>query len=200
MIDVWANAESSDLASLDNIYLQPPVIELNQKEQKKLRQRQRVLKKYTVNLQQRHVVVFRVNATQDQIWETITSYQSYPDWVKGVEYTNVYQQNENNYYVEFHLAHWLLGEFQYSVQHYLSADSWMKWQLDESKQSDFSFSVGFWQVVAAQDEPGMHDVFYSADLKFKKPKSQFTRKKVIRAGLKYTSIWVTREAEKKAAR
>lgn len=192
---LYAEPTSSTTAT-NFVYIPPPTIDLNQAEQNLLRRGKRVIKDYQDNLKTHKVVIFRVTASKQQIWQVITNYDSYPQWVKGVKYTNVYNQDAQNYYVEFVVGHWLLGKFNYFVWHYLADDSWMKWQLDKTKNSDFSISTGFWQVIEAPDEPGKHDVYYSADLTFKPPKSASIRRKAIHAGLKRTSIWVKREAEK----
>jgi len=72
----------------------------------------------------------------------------------------------------------------------------MKWKLDRTKAADFSLSIGYWQVIEAVNEPGKHDVFYSADFHFTEPRSEYIRKKGIKAGLKQASVWLPREAQK----
>lgn len=181
------------------IHIPPPIIDLTQKDRKHLRQGQRLLKTYQFKGEEKQLVVFRVRASQEQIWQTITNYQNYPEWVKGVKQTDVYKQDDENIYVDFEIGHWLLGKFRYSVRHFISEFSWIKWQLDESRYSDFALSEGYWRVVEANDETNSCDVFYSADVRFKKAKSESMRNRVIRAGLKQTSVWVTREAEKLSA-
>jgi|GEM_PF-4103830 len=184
------------IAQADNLYSDPPDVELTQSDLKKLHQRQRVFKQYQLDQKTREVVIFRVAASEQKIWETILNYAAYPEWVKGVKHTHVYKSDEKNYYVEFLIGHWLLGEFAYSVHHYLSDDSWMKWKMDESKPSDFLFTNGFWKVRPAKNEANAYNVFYSADLEFKPAKSAYTTRKVIKAGLKQTSVWLRREAER----
>lgn len=179
-----------------DIHQPPPLISLNKTDLNSLQNRRPVLKKYSLENNTQQFIVFRVSASAEKIWQTIVNFESYPEWVKGVEETKVYKQDQHNYYVAFVISHWLLGSYRYSVRHYFSDNGWMKWQLDQSKSSDFSRSRGFWQVIPVADESGAHDVFYSADLHFKKPKAKWLRTKIIKAGLKQASLWVKREAEK----
>ena len=177
------------------VYIPPPKIELDAEDQATLNTNQRIFKEFQINDKKQKAVIFRVNASRAHIWQIITNYESYPQWARGVKHTHIYQQDSQNYYVEFTIGHWLLGKFKYNVWHYHPNDSWMKWQLDKNKESDFSVSTGFWQIVKVENTSATYDVYYSVDLEFKKPKSKSIREKAINAGLKRTSIWVKREAE-----
>ena len=184
---------TDDLTSY--LYLPPPKVTLTYEDERQLEKGQYILKELSVKHEPTHFIIFRVQASEQDIWETITNYRAYPDWIKNVKKSDVYQNGDSHYYVEFVLSHWLLGKYTYFVKHYLSDNSWMKWTLDPSKQSDFSLSVGYWHVLPVKQDPNAFDVVYSADLRFQKAKSIFTRDRVIKAGLKQASVWVRREAE-----
>lgn len=177
------------------IFQPPPTILLTKSDQALLQQARPVFKQFASDQDSQQVIVFRVSAPAKNIWQTITAYESYPRWVKGVDKIHIYKQDQNNYFVDFVISHWLLGTYKYSVWHYLSNDGWMKWQLDQNKPSDFSRSQGFWRVAPVAHEFGANDVYYSADLRFNPPKSNWLRRKIIKAGLKQASLWVKREAE-----
>ena len=185
-----------DSSQPTEIYQPPPIILLDQANLNSLQHQRAVLKKYLIGDNTQQAIVFRVSASAKNIWSVITNFKSYPTWIKEVKQTNIYRQDRNNYYVDFVISHWLLGKYRYSVWHYLSDNGWMRWQLDHSKTSDFAWSKGFWKVVAVPNETDTYDVYYSADLQFKKPRSQWLRRKIIRAGLKQASLWVKHEAEK----
>ena len=178
------------------LYIPPPTIELSINELNRLKKGKRIYKDVADKNKTEQVVVFRIDASKEKIWHTILSYNSYPDWIKNVDHTQIYRQKDQHYYVDFLVGHWLLGKFRYSVVHYLSNDSWMKWQLDDKKSADFTLSIGYWKIIEAANEPGKHDVFYSANFQFKEPRSEYIRKKGIKAGLKQASIWLPREAQK----
>lgn len=180
----------------NNLYTPPPTVVLDRSDNKRLKNGKRVYKQVSYQDDTLPVVIFRVEASKDKIWQTILNYEAYPDWIKNVDHAQIYRKKDQHYYVNFLVDHWLIGKIHYSVKHYLSKDNWMKWDLDATRTSDFSLSTGFWQVIKAENEEGKFDVFYSADFQFKEPRSEFIRKKAIKAGLKQASIWLPREAEK----
>lgn len=191
----YAN-EDFQQPSTNYLYTPPPNINLNKDELNQLQKGNRIYKQVNANGQPRQAVVFRIDASKQKIWKTILNYSAYPEWIKNVDHAQIYRQDDHHYYVNFLIGHWYLGKFHYSVKHYLSDDSWMKWQLDKDRHSDFSLSIGYWQVIKAANDEGKHDVVYSADIQFREPRSEFIRKRSIKAGLKQASIWLPREAEK----
>jgi hypothetical protein len=180
-----------------DLYTPPPKVELDNSDYKRLQHGKRVYKQVSYQDYTLPVIVFRVGASKDKIWQTILNYHAYPDWIKNVDHAQIYRKEDEHYYVNFLVGHWLIGKIHYSVKHYLSKDNWMKWELDPGRTSDFSYSTGYWQVIEADDEVGKFDVFYAADFQFKEARSEFIRNKAIKAGLKQASIWLPREAEKK---
>ncbi|MEM8844297.1 MAG: hypothetical protein AAGB35_04560 [Pseudomonadota bacterium] len=199
LLFIGSNSVLADQILIDDLssylYLPPPKVTLTADDEYKLEKGHYILKEISVKHEPTHLIIFRVQASKQDIWKTITNYPAYPNYIKNVKKTNVYQHGDNHYYVEFGLSHWLLGKYTYFVKHYLSDDSWMKWTLDPSKQSDFSLSLGYWQVLPVKQNLNSFDIVYSADLRFQQAKSAFTRNRVIKAGLKQTSFWVRREAE-----
>lgn len=178
------------------LYTPPPKVTLDSNDKKRLEKGKRVYKQVSHQGNTLPVVIFRVNASKNKIWQTILNYDAYPDWIKNVDHAQIYRQKDQYYYVNFLIGHWLLGKFHYSVKHYLSEDNWMKWELDSTRSSDFSLSTGYWQVIEAVNDVGKNDVIYSADFQFKETRKEFIRKNAIKAGLKQASIWLPREAEK----
>lgn len=200
LLSILASVTNADNAFIklptNYLYVPPPTIELSEKERKRLKKGKRIYKQVTEKDQTQQVVIFRVDASKDKIWQTILNYSSYPDWIKNVDHTQLYREEDQHYYVDFLVGHWLLGKFRYSVVHYLSNDSWMKWRLDDKKPADFTLSIGYWKVIEASNDTGKHDVYYSANFQFREPRPEYIRKKGIKAGLKQASIWLPREAQK----
>lgn len=180
----------------NDLYTSPPVISLDSNDNKRLKKGKPLYKQIVHKGHTQNIVVFRIDASKEKIWQTILNYSAYSDWIKNVDHAQIYRQEDRHYYVNFLISHWLLGTFHYSIKHYLSEHNWMKWQLDKARTSDFSLSIGYWQVIEAENEAGKNDVFYSADFQFREPRTEFIRKKAIKAGLKQASIWLPREAEK----
>lgn len=193
---IAANEANHTHASASYLISPPPVVKLDDKDHARLKKGKRIYKSVRLQGLDQTVVVFRVNASKNKIWQTILDYPSYPDWIKDMDHAQIYRQEDQYYYVNFLIGHWLLGKFHYSVKHYLSGNGWMKWHLNDSRTSDFSFATGFWRVMSAVNENDKNDVFYAANFKFKEHKSEFIRKRALKAGLKETSIWLPREAEK----
>jgi len=171
----------------------PPEIDLNQKEKEVLNSNKSIFKTITTDNGEQTVIVFKVNATSETIWSVIKDYPQYKSWIKSVKESEIYKVEENNIFVKFKIKHWVLGKYQYFINHTFSKQgNWATWTLDKNQQSDFLSSVGFWRVYEIEDQSY---VAYSANILFKKKKSNFTRTRAIKSSLKRASNWVKIQSE-----
>ncbi len=171
----------------------PPEIDLNHEEEKVLNSNKSIFKTITTDNGKQAVIVFKVNAKPETIWSVIKNYPQYKSWIKSVKESEIYKLEENNIYVKFKIKHWLLGKYQYFINHTFSKQgNWATWTLDQNQQSDFLSSVGFWRVYEIEDQSY---VAYSANILFKKKKSTFTRTRAIKSSLKQASKWVKIHSE-----
>ena len=97
----------------------------------------------------------------DKFFQAIIDYQSYPEFVSGVDKVKVLKQAENQAEVEYSLN--LIKEFKYVLnleQEYPHKVSW------DLKSGDlFKSNSGEWKLVKLED--GKTEVTYSIDVDFK---------------------------------
>lgn len=176
----------------------PPEINISTADNESLQLGKLIYKSFDTPNGKQLAVVFKVNASPIEVWNTVKSYSNYPTWVKNVKEAEIYKQEDEEIYVRFILKHWYLGKYQYYVKHHFSKanQNWATWELDDEYESDFSSSIGFWRVYPVNNESSQSYVTYSADILFKNKKSEFVRARAIKSSLKQASRWVKKQSEK----
>lgn len=180
----------------------PPKAQFSATEITSLNSNKQIYKTLITQNGEQTVIVFLVNAPEQDVWETIKNYPKYKNWIKQVKQSTIYKNEDSKIYVKFKISHWLLGKYQYYIQHHFAwpQESWATWALDESYDSDFLSSIGFWRTYPVTQTTGHETeqtyVVYSANLLLKKRKSKIIRNRAIKSSLKQASAWVKKYTEK----
>ncbi len=144
----------------------------------------------------RGVAVFQVKAPPQVVWQTISSFHMYPQWIDEVEVCEVYKKAGNAIFVRFVLKSMGVS-VEYFIEHdYRPASTWGTWTLDYGRESDLSDSVGSWLVTEVS--PGVSQVEYSVDLKVSGWVPGFIRKIIVDNGLEDATQWLKVQAEQRA--
>jgi hypothetical protein len=145
----------------------------------------------------RSTAVFKVKAPSQAIWNLISNFEKYPEWIGGkLESTNVYHRDGDRIFVEFTLnLGWPIGRYTYYVEHNypMGRRGWATWKLDYSRLSDFDDNVGFWRVRDIANGESL--VTYSVDLRISNKVPDFVKNMIVNNGLKEATQWVKRVAE-----
>lgn len=175
----------------------PPEIVLDQGDEQLLEKGGAVSKQLNIPQGKRGVIVIRVNAPAEVIWPVISDFDSYPEWIKSMQTTEIYRREDNHIFVKFVAKHWLAGRVTWYVDHdYPRGDrDWGTWKLDYSYRSDLDDSVGFWRVKPVTGQAEKSDVIYSADLRLKGWVPAFVESAIIKKELKAATQWVKEQSE-----
>ena len=136
-----------------------------------------------------------IDATADNVWETILSYNRYDDWVSNVDSCRVYKKEQNTVYVETLSS---LGFMKFGVytKNTLHLDKgYMTWTLDYDKNSDLNDSVGYWRVEQISNTPPVTVVEYHSKVKVGNMPA-FVEKFLRNDALLKGTSWVKKQAEK----
>ncbi len=178
-------------------FSEPPEIHFTEQELRALKNNKTVYKTlHTQNGTQR-AIAFAVHAAPQKIWTTIKNFTEYKNWIQEVKESTIYKTKDKHIFVRFRIEHWLLGKYQYFINHTFTwpQDNWATWTLDESRESDFLSSIGFWRVYPSETDTAHSYVVYSANLEFKKRKLKLVRNQTIKSSLKQASSWVKEYSE-----
>ena len=177
----------------------PPKFAFNKADKRSLERGRVVYRQLKIPNGKRNVIVIRVNAPSDVVWSVISDFEFYPQWIKGMKSTGVYQNEGNHIFVKFTAKHWLTGEITWYVDHDYPQDDrdWGTWKLDYNFRSDLDDSVGFWRVKPVAGELSKSDVIYSADLRLKGWFPSFIKSIIVKKELKSATRWVKVQAEKR---
>ena len=94
----------------------------------------------------RGVAIFDVNATPNEVWKVITSFEKYPSYIDELSKVETYATKGNDLFVDFTISSWGF-EVQYYIKHdYQPSKGYMTWTLDYSRESDLDDSTGYWLV------------------------------------------------------
>jgi len=144
----------------------------------------------------RGVAIFDVNATPDQVWKVITSFEKYPSYIEELSNVETYATKGNDLFVDFTISSWGF-EVQYYIKHdYQPSKGYMTWTLDYSRESDLDDSTGYWLVYPSPLDPSKTRVEYSVDLRIKGWVPGFIQTMLAETGVENATKWVKREAEK----
>ena len=171
----------------------PPAIELSPAEIQTLEQGSSVRKQLRYEGGGRGVSVMYVKSSPEKIWQVITNFSAYPQWVDKLDSTEVYGQTPSTRDVYFKLSSFGIG-VEYYIHHVIGSD-YMTWTLDYSRKSDLDDSVGFWRVSQLQTDPPLCRVDYSVDLRVGSWVPGFVEDLLVNKGLDMATSWVKAQAE-----
>ena len=147
----------------------------------------------------RGTAIFDVAASQKTIWEVITSFQNYPEWIKEISATEIYLSEEQYILVDFTLSVYLV-DVQYYIKHdYQPNKGTMTWTLDYNRKSDLNDSAGHWLVYTSPADTAKTRVEYSVALIIGPAIPSFIETILTDKGIKNATNWVKKNAEKSAS-
>ena len=114
----------------------------------------------------RGIAVFDVDASQAQVWQTITSFGNYPVWIDELSKCETYKKNDNEIFVDFVISTWGVS-VEYYIQHdYQPQKGYMTWTLDYTVKATWET---YWILVGLPSplDPSKTRVEYSVDLRIK---------------------------------
>lgn len=177
----------------------PPLPELSAEDRAQLEGGEPVLKQVRVDLTGgvggRGVAVQDIHAEPGVVWDRITSFEKFPEWIDNVRVCENYEVDGDKVRTRFVVgASLLTGE--YYIEHTLRPDEgWLTWTLDYRRNSDLDDSVGYYRLEPHPDKPGWTRLYYSVDFQVKQWVPQFVQDMVAKRGLKTATEWVKRESE-----
>ena len=101
-------------------------------------------------------------------------------------------------------VHFIIGAPMINIEYWIDhvdrheTEGWITWTLDYSKTNDFDDSIGFWRVEPLADKPGWSRLYYSAEVQASGWVPAPIENAFATMGLKKSTAWVKREAEKAA--
>lgn len=146
----------------------------------------------------RGIAILDVEAEPAVVWSAITDMPRYPKMVDNVKEASIYDRSGDHIKARFVLG--AAGvDVEYFVDHvYRPADGYMTWTLDYSKKSDMDDSVGYWRVSPHPDKPGWSRIQYSIEIRVGWWLPGFLENMLAKDGLKKSTLWAKREAERRA--
>ncbi len=144
----------------------------------------------------RGTAIFDVAASQKTIWEVITSFQDYPEWIKEISATEIYISEERDILVDFTLSVYMV-DVQYYIKHdYQPNKGTMTWTLDYNRQSDLDDSEGYWLVYPSPADTAKTRVEYSIHLRIGPTILSFIETILADKGIKNATNWEKRMLKK----
>ena len=144
----------------------------------------------------RGTAIFDVIASRETVWEVITSFQDYPEWIKEMSATEIYLSEGRNILVDFTLSVYMV-DVQYYIKHdYQPEKGSMTWTLDYRRKSDLDDSAGYWLVYPSPVDTAKTRVEYSVDLRIGPTIPSFIETILADKGIKNATKWVKKNAEK----
>lgn len=177
----------------------PPKPELSEEELAHLAAGKPVLKQIRADIEGgaggRGVAVQDIHASEAVVWERITSFEKYPEWVDNVRECENYEVVDDKVRTRFVVGVMMLSG-EYYIEHTVRPEEgWMTWTLDYSRSSDLDDSVGYFITEPHPDKEGWTRLYYSVDFQVKQWVPQAIQDLVARHGLKKATEWVKRESE-----
>ncbi len=97
--------------------------------------------------------MIKVHAPADKIWNIITDYPRYPEFMEKIESAEVYEEklktkNDLKIISVKYNAGFIFIDICYHVRHYIHKDDYfLTWELDKSQKNDYADTVGCWLVL-----------------------------------------------------
>jgi len=169
---------------------------LNASDKKLLAAGKPVIKQVQEGSGGRGIAVFDINASEKAVWDVITNFSSYPQWIDELSKTKTYKKEGQHIFVDFIISTWGVT-VQYYIKHYYNpSKGYLTWQLDYSRESDLDDSTGYWLVYPSPLDPSKTRVEYSVVLLIKGWVPGFVQTMLAESGIENATKWVKREAEK----
>ena len=135
-----------------------------------------------------------MDAGPKTVWQVITSFQNYPEWIEEISETEIYMSEGRNIYVDFIISVYMV-DIQYFIKHdYHPEKGSMTWTLDYNRKSDLDDSAGYWLVYPSPTDTGKTRVEYSVDLRIGPGIPDFIETILADKGIKNASQWVKKVA------
>jgi Polyketide cyclase / dehydrase and lipid transport len=144
------------------------------------------------------IAVFKVNAPAELIWEVISRFDQYPNWVDGVKKTTYYKPADGDHvYVQFTVGKFFTPSYTYHIIHNFPKlkSGWGTWFLDTNLPNDLLNCRGFWRVTPTIENPNKSIVEYSVDLKGKGFMMELVGPVLLKNGARNATSWVSKQAE-----
>ncbi len=178
-------------------FTNPQKATLSASEKTTLSQGKAVLKQVQEGNGGRGVAIFDVSASEQDVWNVITSFKSYTSYIDELAKCERYGTKGNEILVDFVISSWGF-DVQYYVKHdYQPTKGYMTWTLDYTRESDLDDSTGYWLVYPSPLDPNKTRVEYSVDLRIKGWVPGFIQTMLAETGVENATKWVKREAEKR---
>jgi len=145
------------------------------------------------------VAVNIVDAPADVVWDTILSYDRYPDWVKNVTSCTVYKKSGDQLYVDMQMSVVGIKKGIYTINTVKRDEGWMAWTLDYSRKSDVQDMIGYWRVEQVSSNPPRTRLDYSTQMKARGVPNWLV-KLLTKKSLKDGTRWVKERAEEALAK
>ena len=145
------------------------------------------------------VAVNIVDAPAAVVWDTILSYDRYPDWVKNVTSCTVYKKSGDQLYVDMQMSVVGIKKGIYTINTVKRDEGWMAWTLDYSRKSDVQDMIGYWRVEQVSSNPPRTRLDYSTQMKARGVPNWLV-KLLTKKSLKDGTRWVKERAEEALAK
>jgi ribosome-associated toxin RatA of RatAB toxin-antitoxin module len=108
----------------------------------------------------------QMNVPIDKIWEVITNYQNYPNFVENIHRVREISKDSNQNISVYEYFIEIMGkEISYTIEHHENPKTKMQWKLVDS--NFLKSNEGFWELVEMPN--GTTQVTYSVSIDFKIP-------------------------------
>lgn len=119
-----------------------------------------------------------LSVPKDKLFETITAYEDYPQFVDGCSRVEVERKGSGRARVTYHVS--MMKEISYTLDHEEDREAGeVRWTLVES--DFFKHNNGLWRLKDAGD--GKTDALYQLDVEFKIKVPGFILKQLVKGNL-----------------
>jgi uncharacterized membrane protein len=176
-------------------FTNPSPVSLTAAETAKLESGKAVRKQVRYETGGRGISVMDIHASPERVWEVISDFPSYPNWIDNLETCEIYQKSGEKILVHFELKVFGMG-VEYWIHHvYRPEQGSMTWTLDYSKESDIDDSTGYWLVYASPGRDGYTRVEYTVDLRLSGWVPGVVEDMLANKGLEEATTWVKKQSE-----
>ena len=97
----------------------------------------------------------------DSLWDVITDYEGYADFVDGLSSTKIIERKGNDVFVEYHI-NMMMKNFKYILKHSEKPKKGLEWEMVEG--DFFKYNNGSWELK--EKGKGKIEATYSVDIGF----------------------------------
>ena len=113
----------------------------------------------------------------NKFYETITDYETYPEFVDGVSEIEVLEKDDNGARIKYHIN--IIKEFTYILKMTHTAPNKVSWEFESGDL--FKSNFGSWELVDLGD--GQIEVTYALDVNFKMMVPKMITNKLVKNNL-----------------